>query len=308
MSRIVVTGATGTIGRAVCRGLEARGEQVVALSRDSGRAREALGDQVEIHTWTEPARQMPPAEALSGAGAIIHLLGEPVSQRWSPDAKTRIRDSRVCATRMLVASLERLPQPDRPAVVVSQSATGFYGQSDDRELDESAPVGSGFLARVVHEWEAEAAAAAGLARVVIARTGVVLSSSGGALQKMLPFFRMGVGGPVAGGHQYVPWIHLDDVVAGLSFCVQHPDLAGPVNLTAPGPVTNAELSHSLGRVLNRPAVVPVPALALRILYGEMAEIVTTGQRVIPRRLQEAGFEFRHPGLEPALREVLSAPG
>jgi uncharacterized protein (TIGR01777 family) len=144
--------------------------------------------------------------------------------------------------------------------------------------------------------------------VVIARTGVVLSSSGGALQKMLPFFRMGVGGPVAGGHQYVPWIHLDDVVAGLSFCVQHSDLAGPVNLTAPGPVTNAELSHSLGRVLNRPTVVPVPAMALRILYGEMAQIVTTGQRVIPRRLQEAGFEFRHPDLEPALRQVLSASG
>ena|SRR5437763_4131328 len=308
MSRIVVTGATGTIGRAVCRGLKARGDQVVALSRDRERAQEALDDQVEIYIWAEPTGQMPPAEALTSADAIIHLLGEPVSQRWSHDAKARIRDSRVYATRMLVAALGELPEPARPAVLVCGSATGLYGPSDARELDESAPAGSDFLASVVHEWEAEATAAADLTRVVITRTGVVLSSSGGSLEKMLPFFRMGVGGPVGGGRQYVPWIHLDDVVAGLLFCVQHPELAGPVNLTAPAPVTNAEFSHALGRVLHRPAAFPVPAPALRVLYGEMAQIVTTGQRVVPRRLSEAGFKFRHPDLEPALRDVLTAPG
>lgn len=304
MSRVVVTGATGTIGRAVCRALAARGDQVVVLSRDRKRAQRALGDRLEIHTWVDPTQQLPPVEALSGADAVVHLLGEPVAQRWSQEAKARIRDSRVYGTRSLVAALQGLPESDRPLVVVSQSATGFYGPSDDRELDESAPAGSDFLAEVVCEWEAEAAAAHELMRVVMPRTGVVLSSSGGALEKMLPFFRSGVGGPVAGGRQYVPWIHLDDAVAGLLFCVAHPELVGPINLTAPTPVTNAELSQALGRVLHRPAILPVPALALRILYGEMAQIVTTGQRVIPSRLSGAGFEFRHRDLEPALRDVL----
>jgi uncharacterized protein (TIGR01777 family) len=306
MNRILVTGATGTIGRALCRALEARGDQVVALSRDPQRARLALGNQAEIHAWTDPTGKLPPVEALTGADAVVHLLGEPVAQRWSDEAKARIRDSRVYATRTLVAGLEEVPEPGRPAVIVSQSATGFYGPSDDRELNETAPAGSDFLAGVVRDWEAEARAATGFARVVMTRTGVVLSSSGGALEKMLPFFRMGVGGPVAGGRQYVPWIHLDDVVQGLLFCVERAQLAGPVNLTAPTPVTNAELSRALGRVLNRPAVLPVPALALHVLYGEMAQIVTTGQRVVPRRLSEAGFKFRHPDLEPALRDVLSA--
>jgi uncharacterized protein (TIGR01777 family) len=308
MSRVVVTGATGTIGRAVCCVLQKRGEHVVALSRDRGRAREALGDRVEIHTWADPAGQLPPLEALNRADAVIHLLGEPVAQRWSHEAKTRIHDSRIYATRMLADALKELSEAERPAVVAVQSATGFYGPSDDRELDESAPPGSDFLATVVREWEAEAAAVSDLVRVIMTRTGVVLSPSGGALDKMLPFFRIGVGGPVAGGRQYVPWIHLDDAVRGMLFCVERSELSGPVNLTAPTPVTNAELSRALGRVLHRPAVLPVPSVALRVLYGEMAQIVTTGQRVIPRRLAEVGFEFRQPNLEPALHAVLSASG
>lgn len=306
MTRVVVTGATGTIGRAVCRALETRGDAVVALSRDARRAQEALGGKVDAHTWADPAGQPPPLEALDGADSVIHLLGEPVAQRWSETAKARIRASRVGATRMLVAALEDVPAPARPGVFVSQSATGFYGPSDDRELDETAPAGRDYLAQVVREWEAEAARAEDLTRVVMTRTGVVLSASGGALEKMLPAFRLGIGGPVAGGRQYVPWIHLDDVVRALLFCVDQPALGGPVNVTAPAPVTNAELSRSLGRVLHRPAVLPVPAAALQVLYGEMAEIVTTGQRVIPRRLREAGFDFGHPDLEPALRDVLSA--
>lgn len=308
MSRVIVTGATGTIGRAVCRRLEARGDEVVALSRDRERAAKALGDQVEVQVWADPTGAMPPVEALTGADAIVHLVGEPVAQSWSKEAKARIRDSRVSATRMLVAALREVPELRRPAVLISQSATGFYGPSGDRELDEDAPAGNDFLAGVVREWEAEAANAEGLARTVMTRTGVVLSSSGGALEKMLPFFRMGVGGPVAGGRQYVPWIHLDDVVAGLLFCVERPELAGPINLTAPVPVTNAQLSHALGRVLHRPAVLPVPTLALRVPYGEMSQIVTTGQRAIPTRLSEAGFEFRHPDLEAALRDVLTTSG
>lgn len=306
MKRVVITGATGTIGGAVCHALLARGDRVVAVSRDHDRAQAALGDQVEVHAWSDPVGSPPAARALAGADGVIHLLGEPVAQRWSDDAKARIRDSRVLGTRMLVEALRELPEGDRPAVLVSQSATGFYGPSDDRELDEGAPAGDDFLAGVVRAWETEGREAHDLVRVVTTRTGVVLSRSGGALAQMLPFFRVGIGGPVASGRQYVPWIHLDDVVAALLFCLDHGDTDGPVNLTAPNPVTNKEFSRALGHVLHRPAILPAPALALRLLYGEMAQIVTTGQRVVPRRLRELGFEFRHPLLEPALRDVLES--
>ena len=236
---------------------------------------------------------------------MIHLLGEPVARRWSPEAKARIRESRVLATRMLVNGLQGLAPDARPATLVSQSATGYYGPAGDRELDETAPPGEDFLARVVVDWEAEARSAEHLLRVVTTRTGVVLSPSGGALAQMLPFFRAGVGGPVAGGRQYVPWIHLDDVVGGLLFCLEAPEASGPVNLTAPTPVTNAELSRALGHALHRPTLLPVPGFALRLLYGEMASIVTTGQRAVPKRLRTLGFEFGHPELEAALRDVLN---
>lgn len=304
MTRVAVTGATGTIGRAVCRALADRGDQVVALSRDRSRAQQVLGDGIEVAAWPNPTGQPPPSSALSRADAIIHLLGEPVAQRWSDTAKARIRDSRVDSTGMLVSAVRGLPESDRPRTLVSQSATGYYGPQGDRELDEDAPPGDDFLAGVVVDWEAEAAAAGDLVRVVWTRTGVVLSPSGGALEKMLPPFKLGVGGPVAGGRQYVPWIHLDDVVAGMLFCLDNDKAQGPVNLTAPVPVTNAELSHALGKAVHRPAILPVPGIALRLLYGEMAGIVTTGQRVVPTALRRLGFEFRHPDLEPALRDVL----
>jgi uncharacterized protein (TIGR01777 family) len=305
MGRIAVTGATGTIGSAVCRALIGRGDQVVALSRDPRRAARSLPVGVDCRSWGDPLAEPPPAEALEGADGAIHLLGEPVSQRWSAAAKQRIRDSRVLSTRMLVAALREVPEGARPGVLVSQSATGYYGPRGDDELDEQAPAGSDFLAGVVSEWEREALAAASLCRVAVTRTGVVLSPSGGALAKMLPFFRAGIGGPVAGGRQYVPWVHIDDVVAALLFCVESPEARGPLNLTAPGPVSNTELSRALGHALRRPAVLPVPGFALRLLYGEMAEIVTTGQRAIPRRLEQLGFSFSQREIEPALRDVLA---
>ncbi len=308
MARVAITGATGTIGAAVCRALLARGDQAVALSRDPERAQQVLGEGVEARGWPDPSGSPPPAAALAGTDAVIHLLGEPVAQRWSPEAKARIRDSRVLTTRMLVAGLQDLPPDSRPTVLVSQSATGYYGPSGDRELAENAPPGEDFLAQVVVAWESAATAADELMRVVTTRTGVVLSPAGGALAQMLPFFRLGLGGPVAGGKQYVPWIHLDDVVGALLFCVDRPDARGPVNLTAPTPVTNGELSRALGRALHRPAVLPVPGFGLRLLYGEMASIVTTGQRAVPERLRALGFEFGHPELEPALRDVLSQAG
>jgi uncharacterized protein (TIGR01777 family) len=304
MTVVAVTGATGTIGIAVCRALVARGDEVVALSRDPERAQAVLGDEVRTMGWHEPTSTRAPAEALAGADAVIHLLGEPIAQRWSESAKQRIRDSRVLSTRMLVAALRELPDGERPPVLVSQSATGYYGPSDDRELDEQSPAGTDFLAGVVSDWENEAVAGADVTRVVLARTGVVLSPSGGALAKMLPPFKLGIGGPVAGGRQYVSWIHLDDEAAALLFCVDHAEAHGPVNLTAPYPVDNAELSRGLGKALHRPAFLPVPGFALGLLYGEMGEIVTTGQRVVPRQLLELGFEFRHPAIEPALQDVL----
>jgi uncharacterized protein (TIGR01777 family) len=304
ITRVLVTGATGMIGQVVCRALAERGDQVVAVSRDQERAQELLGTGVEVHGWADPTRTPPPGAAVSNAGAVIHLLGDPVAQRWSAEAKERIRDSRVLGTRMLVEGLRALPPSERPAVLVSQSAAGFYGPSDARELDEQAPAGDDFLAGVVRDWEAEAQGADDLLRVVMTRSGLVLSPSGGALARMLPFFKAGIGGPVAGGKQYVPWIHLGDVVAALLFCVDRTGLRGAVNVTAPAPVTNAELSRALGHVLHRPAFMPVPGFVLRILYGEMAGIITTGQRAVPRQLLEEGFSFQHPALEAALADVL----
>ena len=302
--RVLITGATGTIGLALADALRARGDEVVALSRDPERGQSVLGDGAQVFAWPLPTQEPPPPEALAGVQGVVHLLGEPVAQRWTDEAKARIRDSRVLSTRALVAALTAAPEGARPAVLVSQSATGYYGSRGDAPLDEHASAGDDFLADVVVAWEREAQAADQLMRVACTRTGVVLAPDGGALAKMLPFFKLGLGGPVAGGRQYVPWIHLDDVIGALIRCLDDSGAQGPVNVTAPNPVTNAELSRALGHALGRPAVLPVPAIALKLLYGEMAEIVTGGQRVLPARLRDLGYEFRHPELEAALRDVL----
>jgi hypothetical protein len=282
--------------------LRERGDDVTALSRNVERAASALGTDAQV--WKDPKGEPPPLDGLRGRDAIVHLLGETVAQRWSDDVKREIRDSRILSTRQLVAGLAALQESDRPRVLVSQSTTGFYGPAGDERLDEEAAPGDDFLAHVVRDWEAEAQAAAELGlRVVMTRTGVVLSDGSGALEKMLPFFKLGIAGPVAGGKQYVSWVHLEDVVGALVACLDG-ELSGPVNVTAPDPVTNKEFSKTLGKVLNRPALAPVPALALKVLYGEMAVIVTTGQRVVPRRLEESGHSFRQPGLEAALRATV----
>jgi hypothetical protein len=301
-----VTGATGVIGRRAIAAMLDRGDQVVALARDAGRGRDSLGGRVDVHAWPDPKHAPAPAAALEQADAVLHLLGEPIAQRWTDDAKREIRDSRVLSTRSLVAAIAQLPEDRRPRTLVSQSATGYYGPRGDEPVDESGPAGDDFLAGVTVEWEREAshAASAGV-RVTTTRTGVVLSPSGGALEKMLPPFKLGVGGPVAGGKQYVPWIHLDDVVGAMLRCLDDEAATGAVNLTAPNPVTNAQLSKTLGRVLHRPALLPVPGIALRALYGEMATIVLTGQRAIPTHLAKLGYQFRHAELEAALRDVLS---
>ena len=290
MLKIVVSGATGTIGSAFVRSARDDGHVVIALARDLEHAREKLGSDVALSEWASPMDEAPRLDALRGADAVVHLLGEPIDQRWTGAAKRRIRDSRVLSTHNLVAALRALPDAERPSVLVAQSATGYYG--------------TGFLADVVGEWERAAMKAEPCMRVVRTRTGVVLSPEGGALSKMLPFFKLGIGGPVAGGEQYVPWVHLDDVVDALRRCVEDERLAGAVDVTAPEATTNAELSKALGRVLHRPAVLPVPGLALKALYGEMAQVVTEGVRVPPERLQEVDYHFHHPELEPALRAAL----
>ena len=289
------------IGRAVVRALRDRGDDVTVLSRDAQRASRLLG--VEAFSW-QPTDGPPPAEALEGHEGVINLLGEPIAQRWTDSAKKRIFESRELGTRNLVAGLRE--SGPRMRVLVSQSGVGWYGPHGDDRLDESAPSGDDFEAHVVVAWEREAERAEELGlRVARTRTGVVLSDSGGALEKMLPPFKLGVGGPVAGGSQYLSWVHLDDVVRAMLFCLDNEQASGPINLTAPQPVTNAELSKALGRVLHRPAFMPVPALAVKLLYGEMSSIVITGKRAIPKRLTELGYEFEYRDVEAALRAALT---
>jgi uncharacterized protein (TIGR01777 family) len=303
--KVAVTGATGLIGSRLVGALVGRGDSVVVLSRNPDRASASLG--VPAVGW-DPMEGPAPASALAGVEGVVHLAGEPVAQRWTAAAKEKIRSSRVAGTTQLVAGLASLSPDDRPAVLVSSSAAGYYGNRGDEELVESAAPGPAddFLASVTVEWERAAFAAASSGpRVCVIRTGVVLDRSGGALAKMLPPFRLGVGGPVAGGRQYISWIHVDDVV-GLYLAALDggSDWGGPVNAAAPGAVTNATFSRALGRALHRPAVLPVPGFAVRALFGEMASVVTGGQRMIPGRALELGYEFQWPELDRALEAAL----
>ena len=307
--RVTVTGATGLVGGSVLRALSDQGAQITVLSRDPARARATLdrsrfaGQPIELARW-DPLGEPAPASSLSGRDAVVHLAGEPIAQRWSERVKRAIRDSRVQGTRQLVAGIAAA-EP-RPRALVSGSAVGYYGNHRGEEpLDESASPGDDFLARVCAAWEAEAQRAAELGvRVVQSRTGVVLDPARGALAKMLPSFRLGLGGPVAGGRQYVSWIHVDDLAGMLLAALRDESWSGPVNGTAPQPVSNRDFSQALGAALRRPAIVPVPALALHLLYGEMAEIVTGGARVVPAKPLVLGYRFQHPDIHQALRSAL----
>jgi uncharacterized protein (TIGR01777 family) len=304
--KVTVTGATGLIGSRLVGALSARGDEVTVLSRDPERAERSLG--VAAERW-EPQDGPAPASALAGRDAVAHLAGAPLAQRWTPAARRSILASRELGTRNLVAGLRAARErdgADAPHALVSASGIGYYGPRGDEVLDESSSAGDDFPARVCVAWEREAQAAAGLGmRVVLMRTGVVLDRSGGALAKMLPPFRLGVGGPVAGGRQWLAWIHADDIVGLYLAALDGEAWSGPVNASAPQPATNRDLSRALGRALGRPALLPVPGAALRLLYGDMAEIVIEGQRALPRRALELGYAFRQPDLEPALRSALA---
>lgn len=302
--RVTLTGATGLIGSAVISALKERDDDVTVLARDPERASARLGPDVRAVRW-DPQSESAPTDALAGRDAVVHLAGEPIAQRWNERVKRAIADSRVTGTRHLVEGLGELDAESRPSVLVSSSAIGYYGARGAEPIDEEASAGAGFLAQVCVAWESEARAADALAmRSVQVRTGVVLDRGGGALAKMLPPFRLGVGGPVAGGRQYVAWIHRDDLVGIMSAALVDSRWSGPINATAPEPVSNRTLSRALGRVLHRPALLPVPEVALRALYGEMAEIVTTGVRAVPAKALVLGYRFKYPRLDEALREAL----
>jgi uncharacterized protein (TIGR01777 family) len=294
--KITISGATGLVGEHLRLYLALQGHDVHCLSR---RPPAHSG----WHAW-DPVSGPPPRDSLEGAGAVIHLAGEPVARRWNDEVKRRIRASRELGTRNLVAALAALPQ--KPGVLVSASAIGYYGDRGDEVLSEQSAPGAGFLSEVCVEWERAAREAEALGiRVVCLRIGIVLAPNGGALTKMLPPFRFGLGGPIGGGQAWMSWIHTNDLTRLFEWAVDHPTLRGPVNAVAPGAVQNVEFTRILGRVLRRPAVFPVPAAALRLLYGEMAGVVLASQRVEPRAAVKSGFEFSWPDLDSTLRNLIS---
>lgn len=274
--KVTVTGASGLIGSKLGAALKQRGDEVIPVSVREEVKPEQIGD------------------------AVVHLAGENVAQRWTDDARTRIEESRTLGTRRLVTAINAT---GRKPPLLSASAVGYYGPHGDERIDEEAPPGDDFLAQVCVAWENEAKRAD--TRVVLVRTGVVLDANGGALSKMLTPFKLGAGGPVAGGKQYIPWIHVDDVVGIYLAALDDPNWSGPVNATAPEPVTNQTFSKALGKALHRPAVAPIPGFAIKLLYGEMAQIVTTGQRAVPRRTLELGYSYKHQNLDSALKNVTS---
>lgn len=294
--RVAITGSTGLIGEALRTHLQQAGHTVHRVVRD--RAQATGGD-----VYWSPSKGDLDADALVGVDAVVHLAGEPIgARRWSDEQKARIRDSRVQGTGLLATTLAGLA--DGPRVLVSGSAVGYYGSRGDELLPESAAPGDDFLAEVTAAWERAAAPAeaAGL-RVAYARTGVVLAEDGPLVDKVELPFRLGVGGVIGSGEQYVPWIGLTDEVRALAFLLEH-DVSGPANLVAPGPVTNRQLTKAIGEVLGRPTVIPTPTFAIRLLYGEMGvSLATASQRCIPTVLQQAGFEWRQTDVREPLREA-----
>jgi hypothetical protein len=298
--RIAITGASGLIGRRLLKILAAHGHSLQVLSRHAGTN---LPPGVRLSVW-DSARGQPPAESLQDVDAVVHLAGEPVAQRWTTQARQAIRESRVNGTRNLVQTLARLPR--KPQVLVCASAVGYYGSRGDEILNESSAPGGDYLAQLCVDWEkeAQAAEASGI-RVVRVRTGLVLDARGGALPRMLPPFRMGLGGKLGSGKHWMSWIHLEDLAALFQFALVNP-VSGPLNGVAPNPVINAGFTRALAAAVHRPAIFPVPAFALRALFGEMSQVLLASQRALPQAAVAAGFSFRFPQLAPALADVLKS--
>jgi len=300
--KVLVSGASGFIGSVLCDSLLVRGDTVAGLTRDPMRARRT-NPGVEWHAW-EPTLERPPAAAFEGVDAVVNLLGEKIDQRWTEEAKRRIMESRRTGTHNLVGAIAGLER--KPKVLVNQSAIGFYGDRGASLVDESSEGGEGFDAEVVREWEkaAREVEATGV-RLVIVRTGHVLDAKDGFLAALLRPFKLGLGGPLAGGAQYVSWIHVDDEVGLIEWAIANENVDGVVNATAPNPVTNRAFSKALGKALGRPAVLPVPGVTLDLMYGkEFGAVLRGGQRVMPRRALDLGYEFKFTDVDEALRDLL----
>ena len=298
--RALVTGATGFVGHRLLAHLQ----DAVVLSRDGAKAEKELARfRVKAFSW-DPQKEPAPAAAFDGIDAVFHLAGEPVaSGRWTSAKKIRLRESRIAGTRNLVATLAQLPV--KPKVLISASAVGYYGDRGDEVLAESASPASGFLAELCQAWEREALQAQqhGI-RVAPVRVGIVLGEKGGALSKMLTPFYLGAGAPLGNGRQYMPWIHIEDLVRMMLFAAEHDQVHGPLNGTAPNPVTNREFTKALGRAVHRPTFMPpVPGIMLRLMLGEFGSILLDSQRAVPRAAEWAGFKFDFPELEPALNNI-----
>ncbi len=292
--RIFVTGATGFIGQALVERLAARGDQVVAWVRDVGRARRLLGERALLVTDVAD---------VGGCAGVVNLAGSPVAVRWTDARRREIRASRIDLTQQLTAAMAKAAR--RPTVLVSASAVGVYGDRGDEILDESAPAGDDFLARICRDWESAAEVArAGGVRVVVPRIGIVLGRAGGALARLLPPFRAGVGGPLAGGKQWMAWIHVADLVEVLVAALDNARFDGVMNATAPTPVTNRDFSRALGHALHRPSFMPLPGFAMKLAFGEAAAALLAGQRALPRRLETLGFQFKFPTIESALADLV----
>jgi len=303
--RVVVAGGTGFLGTPLVSSFARDGHDVVVLTRDSQSSRGSQHSNVSFLPWTPDGEAGSWKSAVDGSGAVVNLSGESIAgKRWSAEQKQRILDSRVRATRSLVAAIRQSASP--PAVFVSGSAVGYYGPLGDQIVAEDARPGSDFLAKVCVEWEREAAPAGDRTRLVCVRTGLVLEKDGGALPEMLPPFKFFVGGPVGSGRQYWPWIHRDDWLGLIRWSIATPSVSGALNATAPNPVTNAEFAHALGRAMHRPAFMPAPAFALRIMLGEMADgLLLSGQRAVPARATQTGFAFKYARVDDALGAIFS---
>lgn len=300
--KVLVTGASGMIGSALCDELLDRGDTVVGLTRDPENARH-VNPAVIWHAW-QPHLERPAAEAFEGVEGVVNLVGERLDQRWTEESKRRILESRRTATHNLVGTIAGLER--KPKAMVSQAAIGYYGDRGDDVVDESARPGEAFDSAVVREWEKAAHEVEGSGvRLVVVRSGPVLEPRSGMLARMLPPFKLGVGGPVAGGHQYVSWIHIADEVGILLWALDNEAVSGTINATAPNPVTNRDFSRALGRALGRPALVPVPGLTLDLMFGrEFGKVLRGGQRVMPKRALELGYEFKYDDVDKALRNLL----
>lgn len=299
--KVVVTGATGFVGKVIVKKLLEAGDEVIVLTRNVAKAAIVLGSSCKYFQW-ENTNELPPKEAFEGADGVINLMGETISERWTDERKKSIYDSRIIGTRNLVAGISA--GSNKPKVLVSTSAIGIYGDRGSEEINESSTLANDFLGKLCQEWEGEAnkASEAGL-RVVTIRVGIVLGKGGGALAKMLPIFKLGGGGPLGSGEQYMSWIHIEDLASMYLEALKNNSIQGPVNGTALYPTKNLDFTKALGKTLHRPTFLPAPAFALKFVFGEMSQILLGGQKVLPKKLSEAKFRYRYPTLEIALKDT-----